>query len=101
MDLCVDLRHQHLDRVAEPLPEGVERADVIAVSVRQRDPPDLSGGSRDQLLGGVQHGRVDECQAVVIDDEVRVHEVDPRERRDGHRSSGSSGWRLHSCHEPA
>src|SRR5436309_8236721 len=44
VDARVELGHEHLDRAAEALLERVERADVVAVSVGERDPGDGSAG---------------------------------------------------------
>ena len=69
-------------RVAEPLLQRVERADVVAVAVRQRDPADRSAGrgrGGDQRVGGAAERRVDEREAVVLADEVGVDEAQPGE----------------------
>src|SRR5947209_8981050 len=73
----VELGHHHRDSVAELLLERVERADVVAVTVGERNPSDRSarrprGG--DQAVGGTADRRVDEREAVVLAHQIRVDE---------------------------
>src|SRR3954452_18489908 len=62
--------------------ERVERADVVAVGVRQRDPDDrrveLTRGGEDRVLAARDH-RVDEREPVVLHDEERVDRTEARE----------------------
>ena len=77
VDLGVELGHQHRHVGAEPLAQRVERADVVAVTVGEGDPPDLAAGlagGRDQIVGGPHRG-VDEREAVVLAHEERVDEA--------------------------
>jgi hypothetical protein len=82
MNLGVQLGHRDLDRAVEALAELVERADVVAVTVRQGDAPDRGAGlfcGPEQRITAPRDRRVDEREAVVLADEKRVHEAQPRE----------------------
>ena len=53
---------------------------MIAVTVGEGDPPDLAArGLRgcDQIVGGAAECRVDEREAVILADQVGVHEAIP------------------------
>jgi hypothetical protein len=53
---------------------------VIAVPVGESDPPDLAaGGLRgcDQLVGGAAERRVDEREAIILANQIGVHEAIP------------------------
>jgi hypothetical protein len=83
VDAGVELRHQHLDP-GQPLLQRVERADVVAVAVRQHDAPDRAAGllrGRDQVVGCAAERRVDERDPVVLAHEVGVDEAQPRQLR--------------------
>src|SRR6185312_4583068 len=77
-DAGIHVGHEHLNRPAQPLLQRIERADVIAVAVRQRDPPDrlarfLRGS--DQRPGASAERRVDQREAVLLANEVGVDET--------------------------
>ena len=77
-DAGIHLGHEHLNRPAQPLLQRIERADVIAVAVRQRDPPDrlarfLRGS--DQRPGASAERRVDQREAVFLANEECVDET--------------------------
>src|SRR5581483_7198611 len=77
VDPRVELRHVHLDLVAEPFAQLVEGADVVAVPVRKRDPRDRPAGRRgslDQVARAARQRRVDEREAALLAHEVRVDE---------------------------
>ena len=82
VDARVELGHEDLDGVAELLAERVERADVVAVAMRERDPADRATGRLgrlDQRVGRAAGGRVDEREAVVLAHEEGVDEAEARE----------------------
>ncbi len=79
---------QHLD-ARQRGGELVERADVVAVGVRQRDPHDRRaerrGGGEDPLVGA-RDERVDERQPVVLLHEIGVDEAELGDPINGHSS---------------
>src|SRR5438093_7307969 len=91
----VELRHEDLGGVAETFSQGVQRADVVAVAVRERDPANRPARARrggDELVGRASQRRIDERETVVLADEEGVDEMKPRElgevlrdRRQPHR----------------
>ena len=78
----VELTEQHLEDRTEPLTQMVDGPDVVAMSVRQGDPPDRPAGRTgggDQCIGATRQRRVDERQPVILADEVSVDESKARE----------------------
>ena len=82
VDAGVELGHRDLHVAVEPAAELVERADVVAVAVGDRDAPDRGAcllGGLDQRVAAARDGRVDEREPVVLAHKKRVHEAQPRE----------------------
>ena len=82
MDPGIEFWHQHLDVVAEFRPEGVERADVVAMTVSEGDPLDRAARCRrgaDVIVGGARHPGVDEREPVLLTHEIGVDEPEPGE----------------------
>src|SRR5690349_23735602 len=82
VDARVELGHRDLDVAVQQTAELVERADVVAVAVGERNAPDPATGLLrrvDQRLAAARDGRVHEREAVVLAHEKRVHEAQPRE----------------------
>ena len=72
-------RDDHLG-LGKPLLQGVERADMVGVGVREEDADDRrasSLGGRDDLACRAPDHRVDQGQAVALAYEVSVHKPKP------------------------
>ena len=82
MDARVELGHHHLHRVAEALPQRVERPDVVGVAMRQGDPSDrgsLALGCGDDRVGAAAGGRVDQREPVLLANQIGIDKSQPRE----------------------
>ncbi len=97
----IALTHGHGDHVGDTValgkrfePEIVERPDVVAVAVGERDAADRGAELRrggDQVVGRAARRGVDERETVVLADEEGVHEAESGELGD----RGRDGCGLH------
>ncbi len=86
VDAGIELGHRDLQLAVEPAAQLVQRADMVAVPVRERDAPDRRARLRrgvEQRASTAWDGGVDEREAVVLPHEEGVNEAQPRELENG------------------